>query len=95
MNADSRTDEQILEALDFDHEIPCEYPVHRKIGDGSAIYLIHEEPGACSPHRRAGEFVICAGCWVHAGREGLRCECGANHARDEAWRIVRVIGGGS
>ena len=94
MNADTRTGEQILEALDFDHEVPCEIRWHDRRGDGPAIYLIHQGPTTCG-HRDGREFTICAGCWTAAGF-GLECpECPVINGRDKVWHIVRVIGGGS
>lgn len=90
-----RTDESVLEALDFDHEVPCElieFNWHDDYGDGPAAYMLAGSiPCHCDKDRTK---LYCEGCW-HAMR-GVGCtKCGAEYGRDEVWRIVRVIGGTS
>ena len=91
---DTRTDEAILEALDFDHEVPCEVPSwHVDHGDGPAVFLVRQDGKRCGHGNGSARF-MCAGCWVAAGATGTECvTCGARSKRDEVWRIVRVIGG--
>ena len=90
MSVDPPTDEEILAGLVFDHAVPCENQEHARTGDGAAIYYLHQ---ITTCHNIAGEWFSCAGCWVAAGHEGLRCDCGRTYQRDEVWRIIRVIGG--
>jgi hypothetical protein len=91
----TRTDESVLEALDFDHEVPCEltdYGWHDEFGDGPAVYLlIGSIPCRCAEDK---ELTVCQGCW--AAMRGVHCtHCGAEYVREHVWRIVRVIGGAS
>ncbi|WP_152185103.1 hypothetical protein [Segeticoccus rhizosphaerae] len=93
MSTDTRTDEQILEALDFNHETPCEIGNHSKFGDGPAVFVIRQS-SFC--HGEGLVAMLCAGCWVAAGKNGVLCgHCGDPYTREQAWRIVRVIGGQS
>lgn len=91
-----RTDESVLESLDFEHEVPCEAGgCHAVYGTGPAVYLIEQLPFPCGcwEHEET-RHTTCLGCWDSAGRLGNHCvRCGAPTTRDEVFRIVRVIGG--
>jgi hypothetical protein len=90
----TKTDAEILEALDFDHELACEHNQHAQMGDGPARFLIRQEK-PCG-HQCGAVAALCAGCWVSAGYRGVRCtKCDRLFRRDEIWTVVRVIGGAS
>lgn len=83
------TDLDIIEALDFTPELPCEHPSHNTHGwhAGPAKFLI-SRAGHCGP---LPNMLICEAGFL--GSDFLRCnDCGfAPIPRDETWRIVEVL----
>lgn len=91
----TRADESVLEALDFDHEVPCETrSLHESCGDGPAVFLVREVNKPCGHNGR--ELFCCVGCWVGVRTHEVHCRsCDLHLIRDKHLRIVRVIGGAS
>jgi hypothetical protein len=57
-----------IEHLDFEHEIPCEYPEHERFGEGSADWAIRFKgtPCGCSGVMTR---MICDPCWCYMLRK--------------------------
>lgn len=97
-DAPTRTDIEILQALDFQPAIPCEWRKNGQVCADEATIIVALRPSACECTRR--EIPTCPGCWTLAGRARGCWHCsiclvhiGSN--RDESFVIVCTLGGAS
>lgn len=98
-DAPTRTDLEILQALDFQPAIPCEWKKFGRPCGTEAALMVTLRPDACPCTKPP--MATCTGCWGLLARDPRGCwHCASclvhvGFTRDETFVIVCTLGGAS
>lgn len=92
---DTRTDLEVIEALDFEHTPGCEHSRHSRgvFGHSGPAWALVRVSRACCTGESTSIY-LCKGAWVVAFETGLTCSlCGMTSPRDNIWTILAYVNG--